>query len=212
MKEKKIVGSNQETSLTLVAQAEAYFHELVTDALSRYKVSTQPETEYYLVHLLNRFINTDSLFTRNRAGAAVQEPLALMVKGAIEEPVPQAQQQMFKHIGDVSLYTAGYFQDSLSRKLVDVDYYIAMGGTAYRQVSERTPEETLKELYRELAERFAVFVDVFADISSKTTAPKTEKDLLRMYDLWLQTRSERAARALQEAGIIPNETLKKDRQ
>jgi hypothetical protein len=196
------MADRSKDSLTLVA-AEAYFHELVTDALARNKIKPQPETEFYLVHLLNRFVSTNS---------KLKEPLALMVKGAIEEPLPQAKQQMFKHIGDISLYTAGYFQDSLSGKSVDVDYYISMGGIAYRHVCARTTDEAHRELYRELAERFAKFVDVLADISSKTAGPKTQTDLLRMYDLWLQTKSERAARALQEAGIIPNETLKKDKQ
>ena len=41
---------------------------------------------------------------------------------------------------------------------------------------------------------------------------KTEKDILRIYEVWVRTRSERAAKALQEAGIVPNETIKKEMQ
>jgi hypothetical protein len=54
-------------------------------------------------------------------------------------------------------------------------------------------------------------VDVLAEISDKTS-PKAEKDILRLYELWIKTRSGRAAKALQEAGIVPNKTLKKDWQ
>jgi hypothetical protein len=75
----------------------------------------------------------------------------------------------------------------------------------------RTEEDHLRELYLELADKFARFVDVLAEVSDKTT-PKTEKDLLRLYELWVRTRSERAAKALQEAGILPNDTVKKDWQ
>ena len=123
-------------------------------------------------------------------------------------PQPEAQRLLFRQVGDVSLYVAGYFQDSLSRKLVDVDYYIDMGGTAYKQVAQRAEEEVLRGLYEELSEKFAAFVEVLAEISDKT-AQKSEKDLLRMYELWVRTKSERAAKALQEAGILPNDTIKK---
>ena len=50
-----------------------------------------------------------------------------------------------------------------------------------------------------------------AEVSANTT-PRTEKDLLRLYELWVRTRSERAAKALQEAGILPNENIKKEWQ
>ena len=188
--------------LTLVTQPQDYFRELVTESLGRQKIYAQPETEFYLVNLLNEFMKADKL---------TEEPLALLVKGALEEPLPQAQSARFRHIGDVSLYVCGFFQDSLNRKLVDVDYYIDMGGAAYQQVAARAAEESLKYVYEELAEKFASFVEVLADVSDKTT-PRTEKDLLRLYELWVRTRSERAAKALQEAGILPNDNIKKDWQ
>jgi hypothetical protein len=197
--------------ITLVAQPQDYFRELVTEALEKRHVSTQPETEFYLVNLLNQFMTSDRLYLRDGDGTNREEPLALMVKGALEEPVVQAQRVLFRHIGDVSLYMAGFFQDSLARKLVDVDYYIDMGGTAYHQVAARVEEQLMRALYQELAEKFGQLVEVLAMVSDKTT-PKTSPDLLRMYELWVRTRSERAAKALQEAGILPNDTVKKDWQ
>ncbi|MFL5813819.1 MAG: hypothetical protein ACJ763_09600 [Bdellovibrionia bacterium] len=198
---------NGKKSITLVAQPQDYFRELVTETLDRQHVSIQPETEFYLVNLLNQFMTTDRLYPRDGEGSVREEPLALMIKEALEEPAVQAQSLLFRQVGDVSLYMAGFFQDSLSRKLVDVDYYIDMGGTAYQQVVTRTSEDTLRALYGELSEKFGRFVDVLAEISDKTSV-RTEKDLLRLYELWVRTGSERAAKALQEAGINPAETVK----
>lgn len=195
------------TGLTLVTQPEAYFHELVLEALGRQKIRTQPETEMYLVNLLGQFMSADRLYPRDADGNTREEPLAFMVKEAIEQTKTEAQRILFRQVGDVSLYVAGYFQDSLSRKMVDVEYYIDMGGNAYQQVAVRA-DETLRKLYGELSEKFASFVEVLAEVSDKTSQ-KTEKDLLRMYDLWVRTKSERAAKALQEAGILPNDTIKK---
>jgi hypothetical protein len=198
-------------TLKLVAQPQDYFRELVIEALEKKKVSTQPETEFYLVNLLNQFMKTDRLYSPDGDGKVREEALAIMVKEALEQPKIQVQSAQFRHIGDVSLYTAGYFQDSLNRKLVDVDYYIEMGGKAYQNVAVRTDEDTLRALYQELAGKFGSLVEVLAEVSDKTT-PRTERDILRLYELWIRTRSERAAKALQEAGILPNETLKKDWQ
>jgi hypothetical protein len=199
---------SQAKGLTLVAQPQEYFRELVTTALGKQKLAPPPEIEFYLVNLLNQFITTDRLYTRDGEGAVREEPLVLMIKDAIEQPERRAQSALFRHVGDVSLYTAGFFQDSLNRKAVDVDYYIGLGETAYHQVAVRSEEDSLRALYQQLASHFASFVEVLAEISDRTT-PKTEKDLLRLYDLWLRTKSERAAKALQEAGILPNDAFKK---
>jgi hypothetical protein len=199
------------SSLTLVAQPQDYFRELITEALNKQKISTQPEVEFYLVNLLNEFMLTERLYTKSPDGGVRDEALAILLKKALEQPQLQAQSAQLRHIGDVSLYVAGFFQDSLNRKLVDVDYYIDIGGAAYQQVAVRTEEEVLKVLYQELSQKFREWVEVLAEVSDKT-AQKTERDILRMYELWVRTRSERAAKALQEAGILPNETIKKDWQ
>jgi len=78
-------------------------------------------------------------------------------------------------------------------------------------VAVRSEEDALKALYLELADKFGSLVEVLAEVSDKTSQ-RTEKDLLRIYELWIRTKSERAAKALQEAGILPNETIKKDWQ
>jgi hypothetical protein len=193
---------DRKASLTLVTQPQEYFRQLVTDAMGRQNVAAQPETEFYLVNLLNQFMTTERL---------TQEPLALMVKEALEKTEPDAQRTLFRQVGDVSLYVAGFFQDSLNRKLVDVDYYIEIGGTAYRQVANLVEANAFRGVYEELAAKFGSFVEVLASVSDQTTS-KSEANLLRVYELWVRTRSERAAKQLAEAGILPNETIKKDWQ
>jgi len=201
----------KKANLSLVVEPEEYFHELVTHALEKQRLRPQAETEFYLVQLLKRFISADNLYQKNEDGSLKQEPLALMIKEALETSESRVQLSMFRHIGDVSLYTAGFFQDSLSRKIVDVDYYIGVGGSAYQRVAVQQDERKLRGIYQELAEKFSAFVDVLARISD-LTGGKTEKDLLRIYETWVKTGSDRAAQALQEAGIVPNATVKKDWQ
>ncbi len=195
----------------MVAHPDEFFRELVVEAMEKQSCAAKPETEYYLVRLLSRFMSAEHLYRRDESGGLKEEPLALMIQEATQEALPPRQSALFRQVGDVSLYTAGYFQDSLVRKAVDVDYYVEMGRKAYAEVRVRTEENVVRQMYEELADRFSQFVEVLADVSDQTT-PKREVDLLRQYELWVRTRSERAAKALQEAGILPNATVKKGQQ
>jgi hypothetical protein len=56
-----------------------------------------------------------------------------------------------------------------------------------------------------------VFVDVLAEIGSRS-GNQDPKNILRQYELWLKTRSERAEKNLKDAGIIPNKGVKGDWQ
>lgn len=193
--------------ISLVAQPEAYFHELLTESLGSQGVRAQPETEVYLVDLLKRFILTDRLYARDGEGAVREEPLALQVQEALEEPGLATSRALFRRIGDVSLYTAGFFRESLARRHVDLGYYIGMGASAYLQAANRAQDEPLEPAFRELGAGFAQYVEVLLGVSERTQlqahAGETERDLLKLYETWLRTKSERAARALQEAGITP---------
>lgn len=194
----------KETALKLVSEPKEFFYELITEALAKLKVEARPETEFYLVNLLNQFVSADNLYARDASGHVKDEPLAVLLKDALETPASKNQRLMFRHVGDVSLYTAGYFQESLHRKAAPLDYYIEMGGQAYRLVAHREDESHVQTMYRELSEKFSAFVEVLSKVGEKTNfLTQNESDLLRLYEVWLKTKSERAAKALQEAGIHP---------
>lgn len=199
------MSGDDKTNLTLVVQPEEFFHELVTQACKSRKVTPKPETEFYLVKLLGQFMNSENLYVRDADGRPKEEPLAFMIKDALDQTQIENQRLLFRHLGDVSLYTAGFFQDSLMRKLVDIDYYIGIGGAAYRRVATAHNEAGPRAVFSELADKFGRFVDVLAEVGDQTI-PKNEQNLLRIYDLWTRTRSERAAKALQEAGMLPQNT------
>ena len=54
-----------------------------------------------------------------------------MYSDALEEESGEARNQILRRLGDVALFISGVFSRSLKRRVVDVDYYIAMGGGAY---------------------------------------------------------------------------------
>ncbi len=208
-KQKLVSKKKKQKELKIVTKVDEYFRDLVANAMMEQKSlrRSPQEVESYLVNLLIQFMTTESLFKKDAEGNLTEEPIVIMLKEALEEERREEQSKLLRRVGDSSLYMAGFFQERLHRKMVGLDYYIGMGESAYRQVAIRS-EPTLNDLFEELSRKFAALVDVMAHICEKTTVHK-EKDLIRLYEFWLSTKSERAKKTLEEAGIIPEAVNKK---
>lgn len=187
-------------------ETEQFFRTMLLDALAKQRVRVQEPTELYLTQLLQRTISADHFFSRDERGKARQEPLALLLKEATEEEPTESRKAMFQHLGDQSLTRAGLFQDSLRKAAVDIDYYISMGGNAYRSCASLSNAQDVRALFGELADGFGRFVGVLNQVSEKTN-PSTESNLIRLLDFWESTRSESAAKKLRAAGIEPEQVI-----
>ena len=176
-----------------------YFKELVEAALSRQHLQAGDLTEYYLVNLLCQYVRLD----RHADHLDHSQPLAIRLARALESGGSE-QRARLRSLGDFSLFTSGFFSDSLRRSTVDVDYYKSMGEYAYGSLSRS--EEAFAEVYSELARKFVGFTDVLADVSERTTLASTS-DLLRLYEKWLRTGSQRDGQRLVERGILPNQSI-----
>jgi hypothetical protein len=176
-----------------------YFKELVETALAHQGISAGELTSYYVVQLLASYMN-------RRADA--EAPLALQLARALESGGHQ-QRAGLRQIGDLSLFTSGFFSDSLHRKLVDVDYYVSIGGFAYNTLS-RCEADAFAPVFAELADKFVAFVDVLSEVSERTSCA-SNADLLRLYERWLKSGSLRSGQLLVERGVVPNASFKSTR-
>jgi hypothetical protein len=195
--------------MALLQKPTDFFTEVVRDAMTQRKVKTTPLAETYLVQLLEHFVSVDNLFADDQAeGTKSQTPLAEMLLKAVQSPV-HMRVELLKKLGDTSLYISGFFGDSLARKIVDIDYYAGMGGTAYQNLSTVVREESSKLIFNELSMRFLDFVEVLTFISTKSLV-HSNQNLLRLYDRYVTTGSKLAREQLLEQGLLtPIETGKK---
>ncbi len=177
-----------------------FFRDLLQRALENQRAQVQPFTELYLVNLLHEFLMSEALYVQADDGSWQQKPLAFLLKEALEEAGP-ARMRLLRRLGDTSLFVSGFFPDSLARRssLVDVDYYIAMGGRAYDAVGALAPE---RGLWDELSSRFRLLVDLLNEVSERTQA-STNAGLVRLYERWVKTGSERLANLLARQGVVP---------
>jgi hypothetical protein len=191
-----------------VASLKEFFRDALHDALSHQHVAVEDQTEHYVVNLLTLFSDPDALYERGPNDGASRtglKPLVVMLGEALEAPTPEARCRGLQRLGDVSLFIAGFFSAGFARKLVDIDYHIAMGGRAYGTLAETAPparSRTLRQVFAELATKFVPVVDALNEIS-ESAYQHSDRDRLRLYELWVKTGSERSRRLLRKLGIEP---------
>lgn len=189
-------------TINAVPNLQEYFYKMIRHAVINQAVEASPETEFYLVQLLARFSKAEHLYNNER-GQLEEEALFSILERALEAN-HELRILLLKRLGDIALYFAGYFPESLSRKLVDLDYYMQMGGTAYRSLSSIMPQEHCRELYYNLSDKFDSWVDILSEVSAQTQVRHSEQDLLKLYENWQKTGSRFTLSLLQQEGIIPH--------
>ena len=159
--------SDTQAELITATNLTEYFKASVDEALEHQQIEAHQSTVFYLVSLLTHFARTDHLFDRTPDGVMLR-PLASIYADAVEELSPDGKRQALRRLGDIALFISGVFAESLNRKIVDIDYYIAMGGTAYGSVAESmrgtARGAALCVVFDELSDKFTAFVDVLGEV------------------------------------------------
>lgn len=187
-----------------------YFRTSIDAVIEQQGVELDPHATHYVVNMMTLFSRSEEFYDDDDDICGVK-PLALMLADASDAPSPEHRNQLLQRIGDVSLFISGFFMESLANKSVDVDYYIYMGENAYGSLSEET-RGTLRgkafaDVYRELACKFQILIDVLNEFRD-SMRPGSDADLLRTYEIWRKSGSQRAEKLLRRQGVVPIGTAK----
>ncbi|MGA2023960.1 MAG: hypothetical protein ABSH23_04290 [Steroidobacteraceae bacterium] len=194
--------SESNDGVLTVSNLREYFHDALHGALLHQHIAVEDQTEQYVVNLLTLFSRSEHLYEQTADGVRLK-PLVQMLAEALEAPSAQERERGLQRLGDVSLFIAGFFAHSFARKLIDIDYHIAMGGRAYGTLASglsRGRKHVLGRVYAELAAKFLPLVDALGEISDAARR-YTQADILRLYEIWLKTGSPRARGLLHQLGV-----------
>ena len=162
-----------------------------------------PTTQIYVANLLTRFVKSDQVFV-TMEGQRQLEPLAFILKRALEQSEHERIHTL-KHLGDMALYTSGFFSERIEMRGVQVDYYIEMGGMAYSSVadlsSNRAQVGTWRDLYSTLSDHFRDLVSLLWAFDERTSEDNSV-NLLELYKRWEKTQSRRLEEQLLRRGFI----------
>jgi hypothetical protein len=188
-----------------VASLTEYFRTELHEAIARQQVDIDDHTEHYVVGVLTGFARSEVLYDATPDGPRLR-PLALMLADAVAATSEAERIQLTQRLGDVSLFLAGFFARGFARSLVDVDYHIAMGGRAYGSLAEmlrgRQRGRALAGVFGQLAAKFQRVVDALNEIA-ECAYTHTDRDVMRLYEIWLKTGSPRAQGLLLKLGVQP---------
>jgi hypothetical protein len=182
-----------------------FFQESVHQALKNQHLQAKEYTIVYLVNLLTTFSRSENLFELEPAnGGLALKPLAGFYNDAVNANSGFERDLALQRMGDIALFIAGIFSQSLRNKLVDIDYYVNMGGTAYASLADikqrKLSGAALGDIFSELSDKFIGFVDVLGEVGEGLQTP-SDTGLLRLYEIWLRTGSKRAQNQLQKQGL-----------
>lgn len=189
-------------SVVTVTNLTEFFRDALRSVLADQRLAVEEQTEYYVVNMLTLFARAEHLYESTPDGPHLK-PLVQMFAEALEAATPAERELALQRLGDVSLFMAGFFARGFARRLVDVDYHVAMGGRAYDALAsslERGRRRALARVFAELASKFQPLVDALGEIGDAAYV-YTQRDVLRLYEIWLKTGSMRARRLLRRLGI-----------
>jgi hypothetical protein len=204
----KTTQTSRHSLLTLTQNLEDYFAEECWSIAHKQGLKLSEALSRYLGELLARFVQADRYLCASQDPFAVKprKEFPSVVQLWLEAHTRSQFEQLLQlqHVGDIALFTSGFFPERIDRSLVDMDFYTAVGGQAYQragQIRESLASERMMNIYFELASRFHELKEVLAELSDQQLLA-SEKDRLKLYEKWLSERSPRIKRMLAEVGII----------
>jgi hypothetical protein len=199
------MGAYPAGSVVAVSSLREFFRDAFHAASQRQHLAIDENAEAYVVNLLTMFSRADAFYEQTAEGLRIK-PLARMLAESLEAPTQSARQRGLQRLGDVSLFVAGFFARSFARKLIDIDYHIAMGGNAYGSLADALQRSwssrCIAAVYAELAHNFQGLVDALNEVSEMSYR-HSDADVLRLYEIWMKTGSKRALGQLRDLGVQP---------
>jgi hypothetical protein len=182
-----------------------FFMEVVGEAIKARRVEATDGATSYLVCLLSDYAKPDV-----RAEEPLERPLSFLLDEALHTVEPGARFDRLRALGDGVLYACGFFGEHFEARGVATGYVMGIGTTAYGAASSmlRVPkaeEPAPIDIYGELSSKFPVFVEVLSEVADATNAhaAASSKQVLKLYERWLKTGSDRLAQALGAHGLVP---------
>ena len=191
--------------MEVVKKFDGFFVDEIEAAQEKLNIEVSPHSKLYLLHLLKHLSESRDFFFSD----VVQEkPLGIVIMEALHKNLFERTRDL-KAVGDLSLIFSGLYPEHLTRRTVDIDYFIETGKRSYSLLSEaygpyRTKQE-LHNLYSLLVAEFISLIEILTEISGELNF-MDEANIPRALSRWHSTRVRRYLEILNRHRIVPLET------
>tara|TARA_R110000823_G_scaffold27609_17_gene80486 strand:+ start:5179 stop:5733 length:555 start_codon:yes stop_codon:yes gene_type:complete len=174
-----------------------YFRDRLTAYSERCTPAPHEDTCWYLGTLLERFCRSEAVFSYYDGRRGLR-PLALLYGDALEAGTARERCLILQQLGDLSLFLGALFPGHFSRRGIQRDYVIGMGGSAYDYLADNA--RLNRHIFAELARMFTRMLDMVADACSREHELDAQ-EILGLYQRWLKNRDPVVAAQLSAVGI-----------
>lgn len=174
-----------------------YFRGQLNQCCVELHPQPQQDTLWYLGDMLARFGNSDQVFSFEE-GTLTLRPLALLYSDAMEAPTVRDRQLILRQLGDLALFLGALFPENFSRRGLEKDYLVGMGGAAYSYLSNSSLKQS--HVFSELSKAFTRMLELVAEACCKQTFFDAY-DVFAMYRRWRKTKSPLLKKQLEAIGI-----------
>jgi hypothetical protein len=178
-----------------------YFQDALQEAMIARGVDATDAAQHYLVGLLCDFAKPENL-----AKSTLDRPLTFLMRDALAENGAERFERL-RSIGDGVMYVMGFFGSSLTRRGADRAYVMTLGSSAYGYASAMLHRGSTRDgidVFEELARKYEGFVAAISELADAALSGRAgDTAVLRLYERWRETGSERLAAELAELGLCP---------
>jgi len=153
-----------------IIEPKFFFKQKINEYFTQQKIRVEKDTEHYLIDILSKYIAADQI--------KYSTLFEIYEKCVYENKI-----EHYAYLGEHSLYMAGMFPGSITKSLVNIDYYVNMGSLGFEQASKMSLSKTNRKIYKDLAIGFKHYMNSFYLISKDSLF----KDTLSMHVHYLQT-------------------------
>lgn len=197
-----MLDSSSESLIEPTTSLQGFFKERIESAVEKHSIDGNEDTVWYLTQLLCNYSKTSAFLDDNGTRAALT-PLAEYYRQAIETESAHERRLLLQRLGDVAIVVSGLFSGALSRKGVGVDYYMAMGESAYSTLADESThsvrERAMQSIFEQLSCDFSHYVVALSEVPVKPDQPL---DLMKLVDEWHANKHPAVARQLRQKGVV----------
>jgi len=193
--------------MEVVQRVEGFIVDEIEAAEEKLNIRLSKYTKIYILDLLKKLCTQRDPLNLELIG---DRPLAIVLMEAVRKDIFQKIRDL-KAVGDISLIFSGLYPEYLTRRLVDIDYYIEIGKRSYHLLSDTysnfTRQQELFVLYSQLVAEFITLIQILTEMASELHF-LDEENLEKIYNRYRRTRIKKYLEILRENKIEPLLTKK----
>ncbi len=188
--------------MEVVQRVEGFIVDEIESAEEKLNIRLSNYAKIYILDLLKRLCTERDPLNLEIIG---DKPLAIVLMEAVRKDIFQKIREL-KAVGDISLIFSGLYPEYLTRRLVDIDYYIDIGKRSYHLLSDTysslTSQQELFMLYSQLVAEFITVIQVLTEMASDLHF-LDEENIVKIYNRYRRTRIRKYLEILKRHRIEP---------